>query len=74
MPFKPLLSILPLLLLLSTAHAQSKTTKKQPVLGHRSAQLITADGLQFKDLNKNGKLDKYEDWRLPNEARANDLV
>jgi beta-glucosidase len=62
------------MLLLSLAQAQNKTTKKQPVLGHRSVQLITADGLQFKDLNKNGKLDKYEDWRLPNEARANDLV
>lgn len=74
MPFKSLLSILPLMLLLSLAQAQNKTTKKQPVLGHRSVQLITADGLQFKDLNKNGKLDKYEDWRLPNEVRANDLV
>ena len=74
MPFKPLLSILPLLLLLSLAQAQNKTTKKQPVLGHRSVQLITADGFQFKDLNKNGKLDKYEDWRLPNGARANDLL
>ena len=74
MPFKPLLSILPLMLLLSLAQAQNKTTKKQPVLGHRSVQLITIAGLQFKDLNKNGKLDKYEDWRLPNEARANDLV
>ena len=74
MPYKLLLSILPVILLLSLAQAQNKTTKKQPVLGHRSVQLITADGLQFKDLNKNGKLDKYEDWRLPNEARANDLV
>lgn len=74
MPFKSLLSILPLMLLLSLAQAQNKTTKKQPVLGHRSVQLITIDGLQFKDLNKNGKLDKYEDWRLPNEVRANDLV
>jgi beta-glucosidase len=74
MPFKPLSSILSLMLLLSLAQAQNKTTKKQPVLGHRSVQLITIAGLQFKDLNKNGKLDKYEDWRLPNEARANDLV
>ncbi len=74
MPFKPLLPILPLMLLLSLAQAQNKTTKKQPALGHRSVQLITADGFQFKDLNKNGKLDKYEDWRLPNEARANDLL
>ncbi len=28
----------------------------------------------FKDLNRNGKLDPYEDWRLPNEERAKDLV
>lgn len=74
MPYKRLLSILPLILLLSLAQAQNKTTKKQPVLGHRSVQLITADGFEFKDLNKNGKLDKYEDWRLSNETRANDLV
>lgn len=47
---------------------------KQPVLGHRSVQLITVNGLQFKDLNKNGRLDKYEDWRLSNAERAKDLV
>jgi beta-glucosidase len=28
-------------------------------------KILTVEGLQFKDLNKNGKLDKYEDWRLP---------
>ena len=27
-------------------------------------KLITRDGFAFKDLNKNGQLDKYEDWRL----------
>ncbi len=27
-------------------------------------KLLTADRYAFKDLNKNGKLDKYEDWRL----------
>ena len=26
---------------------------------------FTIDNYQFKDLNRNGKLDKYEDWRLP---------
>lgn len=31
-------------------------------------------GLNFKDLNKNGKLDKYEDWRLPTDVRAKDLA
>lgn len=68
---------LPLLCLLAIAgFSQSAPKKKitQPVLGHRSAALLTVDGFQFKDLNRNGKLDKYEDWRLPNEERAKDLL
>lgn len=31
-------------------------------------------GYAFKDLNKNKKLDKYEDWRLAIEERAKDLA
>ena len=56
--------------------SQSAPTKKitQPILGHRSAPLINERGFQFKDLNKNGKLDKYEDWRLSNEERTKDLL
>lgn len=37
-------------------------------------KIITKDNLKFKDLNKNGKLDPYEDWRLPVETRATDLA
>lgn len=37
-------------------------------------KILTVDGLAFKDLNKNGKLDKYEDWRLPVDERAKDLA
>jgi len=37
-------------------------------------KILTVNGLAFKDLNKNGKLDKFEDWRLPYEARAKDLA
>ena len=47
---------------------------KQPVLGTRLAKLIKVDGLSFKDLNQNGKLDKYEDWRLNPEERSKDLL
>jgi beta-glucosidase len=47
---------------------------KQPVLGSRSAKILQIAGLKFKDLNKNGQLDKYEDWRLPAEARSKDLL
>ncbi|MCW5965515.1 MAG: glycoside hydrolase family 3 C-terminal domain-containing protein [Bryobacterales bacterium] len=37
-------------------------------------KLLTKDGFAFKDLNRNGELDKYEDWRLPSEERARDLA
>ncbi|NBA78717.1 beta-glucosidase [Emticicia sp. ODNR4P] len=37
-------------------------------------KILTVDGWAFKDLNKNGKLDKYEDWRLPVDVRAKDLA
>lgn len=49
-------------------------TATQPELGSRVVKVLRADGLLFKDLNKNGQLDKYEDWRLPVEVRANDLI
>lgn len=48
--------------------------KPQPVLGSRSVTIIEKQGLRFKDLNKNGKLDKYEDWRLTDDERIADLV
>lgn len=51
-----------------------KAAIKQPVLGTRSAKILTINGLQFKDLNRNNKLDKYEDWRLPYQIRAKDLL
>ena len=37
-------------------------------------KILTVDGYAFKDLNRNGKLDKYEDWRLSSEERAKDLA
>lgn len=46
----------------------------QPILGHRSAPLLHIKGQSFKDLNKNGRLDAYEDWRLPHTRRVTDLL
>lgn len=46
----------------------------QPLLGSHSVKTLTQNGLTFKDLNKNGKLDRYEDWRLPVETRVQDLL
>ena len=36
--------------------------------------LLTVDGYAFKDLNQNGELDVYEDWRASTEERAADLI
>ena len=36
--------------------------------------LLTVDRYAFKDLNKDGKLDPYEDWRLSTKERATDLA
>jgi beta-glucosidase len=46
----------------------------QPRLGTRGVPILERDGLRFKDLNRSGALDPYEDWRLTPEARAGDLV
>lgn len=46
-------------------------------LGYSSTsgvKILTVDRLAFKDLNKNGTLDPYEDWRLPVDERAKDLA
>lgn len=59
----------------SNLSAQSPAKKiQQPSLGHRSAPMIHIGEYSFKDLNRNGKLDPYEDWRLSNETRAKDLL
>src|SRR5215469_16471501 len=46
----------------------------QPKIESRKAPVITRDGLRFRDLNRNGSLDPYEDWRLPIDRRVADLL
>ena len=48
-----------------------------PVLGVAEGMekhVLVIDGFAFKDLNRNGKLDDYEDWRLPVRRRVADLA
>jgi beta-glucosidase len=52
----------------------SMYAQNQPILKSQSAALLKVGKLTFKDLNKNQKLDKYEDWRLPVAERVKDLV
>lgn len=70
---KQILNIASLLIIIGNLPAKAQLSK-QPQLGYRSAKLITVGALQFKDLNSNGKLDAYEDWRLSYDKRAKDLL
>lgn len=61
-------------LLCLPALALAEEALEQPVLGARVKEIIEVDGYQFRDLNDNGELDPYEDWRLTPEERAEDLL
>lgn len=54
--------------------ASVAVAQNQPVVVAHSAALLKVDGLTFKDLNHNGRLDVYEDWRKSPAKRADDLV
>jgi beta-glucosidase len=45
-----------------------------PEIVARAKPALTVGGVKFHDLNANGQLDPYEDWRLSPEARADDLL
>lgn len=45
-----------------------------PTLGYTTAPILEADHYAFKDLNRNGVIDPYEDWRKPALERAKDLA
>ena len=77
------------LFLITTVQAQQKFTTREAgsytvvtntggqTLGYSprsGVKILVVDGFAFKDLNKNGKLDKYEDWRLSADERARDLA
>jgi beta-glucosidase len=65
--------IFSLLLIGSSQHAVSSQSA-QPIINARVAPVLQGNGLLFKDLNKNGKLDVYEDWRRGLEERISDLL
>ncbi len=54
--------------------ASAEGAPVQPELVARVKNIIEVDGYQFKDLNDNGELDPYEDWRLTPEERADNLL
>ena len=62
------------LLGMSALPALAEDAPVQPQLQARVKDIIEVDGYQFKDLNDNGALDAYEDWRLSPEERAENLL
>jgi beta-glucosidase len=53
------------------------TNKEGQILGYNTGsgvKILTINRLAFKDLNRNGKLDLYEDWRKSASERAKDLA
>lgn len=73
--FKKIASlVLAALLALGVMPAAAEDAPVQPELGARVKDIIEVDGYRFRDLNDNGELDPYEDWRLTAEERADNLL
>ena len=55
---------------------EADETTGQPRLTYMEGvtPILEVDGLKFKDMNGNGELDVYEDWRQDIDARVNDLL
>lgn len=61
----------------SSAHADNRAKEpdaRQPLLVSRSAPVIESSGMRFRDLDRDGLVSVYEDWRQSPETRAKDLV
>jgi beta-glucosidase len=65
--------IILLLFFASKVFAQ-KSSPHQPLIENRAVNLLNEKKFLFKDLNKNQKLDVYEDWRQPLDKRVANLV
>ncbi len=52
----------------------NRMSKANMALAGDPAPVLQNDGFEYRDLNKNGELDTYEDKRQPLEVRVEDLV
>ncbi len=66
--------LLAIIMLMSVIGVPAMGETAQVKLEARVKPIITVDGLEFKDLNNNGSLDVYEDWRKDTEDRITDLL
>ena len=68
------LALVQALLPVSLAARDVGSNARQPELGTRGVPVIERNGLRFRDLDRDGRLAPYEDWRLSPERRATDLA
>ncbi len=69
-----LVVVIILIAILWISVAGNHSAKKYMEMAGAETPTLTIDGFGFRDLNKNGKLDVYEDSRQPIEARVNNLL
>ena len=62
------------LLVTAVSVRAQNASRAQPAIASRAVPVLEQGGLRFRDLDRNGRLDPYEDWRLTPAARARDLV
>ena len=63
------------IVLLAPASAPAQNVvRTQPAISTRAVPVLDQSGLRFRDLDRSGRLDPFEDWRLTPAARARDLV
>lgn len=58
----------------SVIEADETTGQKKLSYIEGVTPILDVDGLKFKDMNKNGALDVYEDWRVDTDTRIADLI
>lgn len=79
MPSRRTVALIPAVLIVIVAFwlalpEAASTAPRQRRVASRVDALLKVGTLSFKDLNRNGTLDAYEDWRLPVEKRVADLL
>lgn len=62
------------LLLPLVISAQSPKRAPGPLLSTRAVPIVEIAGVRFRDLDRDGRLSPFEDWRLPAERRARELA
>lgn len=64
-------------MIVACAHSgtpDSRLATQQPQLGSRVVPIVESDRLRLRDLDRDGKLSAFEDWRLAPAIRAEDLI